>query len=160
MKDIQTVKCKMCWLNVAIENVKQIHSDCKNILVMRDNIIEALGRFLKFSKQGCSNILFESRQREYTLAAIRLKNDDPRKALKWRRDSNDIAKSCLARGGYLLRLHGNALQELLADRDALWKTIETLNFEHSADIEILNVISGASASFSCDRWGDKIDTVQ
>ena len=59
-------------------------------------------------------------------------------ALKWRQKNNDVAKGCIARGHYLLTLHQNALHELLTDRDALLKTIETLNCEHSADIEILN----------------------
>ena len=47
MNEIETLKRKMRWLNVAIQNVKEKRSDCKNMFVVRDNTIEALGRSLQ-----------------------------------------------------------------------------------------------------------------
>ena len=38
----ETLKRKVCWLNLAIDNVKDKYSDCRNILVMRDNAIRTL----------------------------------------------------------------------------------------------------------------------
>ena len=63
-------------------------------------------------------------------------------------------RSCIARGDHLLTLHQNVIQELLTDRDALLKTIQTQNFENSADIQTLN----CKLSLVCqqvlvvDRW--------
>ena len=96
------------------------------MLVVCYNTFEALGRSPKLTRQRCHDILFESHQRENTLTEIRLENE-LQGALKWRQENNDITKSCIASGDYLLTLHENALQELLTDRDALLKTIETMN---------------------------------
>ena len=68
MNKIEALKREMWWLNVAIENVKETHTDCKNMLVVRDNTIEALVRSLKLTmltEQRCNKILLESCQREF-----------------------------------------------------------------------------------------------
>ena len=60
------------------------------MLVVRDNTIKALGQSLKLTKQRCNDILFESRQRKYTLTEIRLENDKLQEALKQHQDYNCI----------------------------------------------------------------------
>ena len=48
----QNLKRKACWLNVAIDNVNEKYSDCKDILVVRDNTLKALRQSLNFQGRG------------------------------------------------------------------------------------------------------------
>ena len=80
--EYETLKRKVCWLNLAINNVKDKYSDCRNILVMRDNAIRTLSRSLHLTRQRCEDILLESRQREYRLAETRVEIEQLRESLK------------------------------------------------------------------------------
>ena len=108
----ETLKRKVCWLNLAIDNVKEKYSDCRNILVMRDNAIRTLRRSLNLTRQRCEDILLESRQREYMLAETRIEIEQLRESLKWQHENNDVTKTCIARSDHLLTLHQNVIQEL------------------------------------------------
>ena len=108
----ETLKRKVCWLNLAIDNVKEKYSDCRNILVMRDNAIRTLRRSLNLTRQRCEDILLEYRQRENMLAEIRIEIEQLRESLKWQHENNNVTKTCIARGDHLLTLHQNVIQEL------------------------------------------------
>ena len=56
--------------------MKDKYSECKDMLVMRDNTIKKLRQSLKLTRQRCNDILLESGQRElYILTETRLENN-------------------------------------------------------------------------------------
>ena len=78
----ETLRCRVRWLNVAIDNAKEKYSDCKDILTVRDNTIKALRQSLKLTRQRCNDILSESGQREYL----------SRESLKWQHENNNVTE--------------------------------------------------------------------
>ena len=66
-KDNESLKIKIRWREIAIENVKQKFSDCRESIRNRDSTIDILRHFLKVMHQTYAGMVTESNSQECKL---------------------------------------------------------------------------------------------
>ena len=77
------LRSKLRWREAAIRNVKDHYVKCKRLIAVRNAKLTNLKRCLHLSHLKCDALLIESRDREYKLANLMMRNKDFEAALLW-----------------------------------------------------------------------------
>ena len=132
--EVDSLKLRVRWLEVAITNVKDKYSECKESLRCTDSTIDYLKHSLRAMHHSYAGVIMEANVREsQNLRAYRDLGDSFRKMELLEADlanscsQNDIAQTCITRGNDLLATYKNAVQELIAERQS---TVELFQNQH------------------------------
>ena len=125
-KDNESLKIKLRWREVAIENVKHTFSDCRESIRNRDSTIDILRHSLSVMHQTYAGMVIEFNSRECKLQESYTKISDLRTDLALSRSQTAVAQSCISRGNILIAVYQNTVQELITEQDTMMRTL--INF--------------------------------
>ena len=100
--DKDSLKIKIRWREVAIENVKQKFSECQESVSIRESTMDILRHSLNVMHQAYAGMVIESNAREYKPQESYTQILTLQTKLALCKSQNDVAQSCISRGDVLI----------------------------------------------------------